>query len=108
MGSAIFERLKKIIVDQLGVEEKDVVPTAKFAEDLGADSLDLVELIMAIEEHFSTPGQRPCQKDIKFKTGNTRRYLYTGDNRRSDTLLDKCLYSLYFPVTGCSCSLRLP
>ncbi len=50
-----FERLKKIIVDQLGVEEKEVIPTAKFADDLGADSLDLVELIMAIEEHFSTP-----------------------------------------------------
>ena len=50
-----FERLKKIIVEQLGVEEKEVVPTARFADDLGADSLDLVELIMAIEEHFSTP-----------------------------------------------------
>jgi acyl carrier protein len=50
-----FERLKKIIVEQLGVEEKEVVPTAKFADDLGADSLDLVELIMAIEENFSTP-----------------------------------------------------
>ncbi len=50
-----FDRLKKIIVDQLGVEEKEVVPTARFADDLGADSLDLVELIMAIEEHFSTP-----------------------------------------------------
>ena len=53
--ATIFDRLKKIIVDQLGVEEAEVVPTAKFAEDLGADSLDLVELIMAIEEHFSTP-----------------------------------------------------
>jgi acyl carrier protein len=53
--ATIFDRLKKIIVDQLGVEETEVVPTAKFAEDLGADSLDLVELIMAIEEHFSTP-----------------------------------------------------
>jgi acyl carrier protein len=50
-----FERLKKIIVEQLGVEEKEVVPTARFADDLGADSLDLVELIMAIEERFSTP-----------------------------------------------------
>jgi acyl carrier protein len=50
-----FERLKKIIVEQLGVEDKEVVPTAKFADDLGADSLDLVELIMAIEEHFSSP-----------------------------------------------------
>jgi acyl carrier protein len=58
MASTIFEKLKKIIVDQLGVEEKDVIPTAKFAEDLGADSLDLVELIMAIEENFTTPGQK--------------------------------------------------
>jgi acyl carrier protein len=56
VASTIFERLKKIIVDQLGVEEADVTPTAKFADDLGADSLDLVELIMAIEENFSTPG----------------------------------------------------
>ncbi len=53
--ATIFEQLKKIIVDQLGVEESEVTPTAKFADDLGADSLDLVELIMAIEEHFSTP-----------------------------------------------------
>ena len=51
----VFEKLKKIIVDQLGVQEAEVIPTAKFAEDLGADSLDLVELIMAIEENFSTP-----------------------------------------------------
>jgi acyl carrier protein len=54
--ATIFEQLKKIIVDQLGVEESEVTPAAKFADDLGADSLDLVELIMAIEEHFSTPG----------------------------------------------------
>ncbi|HEX7474778.1 MAG TPA: acyl carrier protein [Dehalococcoidales bacterium] len=58
MASTIFEKLKKIIVEQLGVEEKDVTPTAKFADDLGADSLDLVELIMAIEENFSTPDKK--------------------------------------------------
>lgn len=51
--ATIFEQLKKIVVEQLGVEEKDVVPTASFVEDLGADSLDLVELIMSIEETFS-------------------------------------------------------
>jgi acyl carrier protein len=56
--ATIFDRVKKIIVDQLGVEESEVVPTAKFADDLGADSLDLVELIMAFEENFSTPGQK--------------------------------------------------
>jgi len=58
MASTTYEKLKKIIVDQLGVQEADVVPTAKFAEDLGADSLDLVELIMAIEENFTTPEKK--------------------------------------------------
>jgi acyl carrier protein len=46
------ERLKKIIVDQLGVDESEVVPSASFVEDLNADSLDLVELIMSLEEEF--------------------------------------------------------
>ena len=49
----IYERLKKIVVEQLGVEEGEVVPSANFVDDLGADSLDLVELIMALEEEFS-------------------------------------------------------
>jgi acyl carrier protein len=56
--ATVFEKLKKIIVEQLGVEEAEVTQTAKFAEDLGADSLDLVELIMAIEENFSTPERK--------------------------------------------------
>lgn len=47
-----FEDIKKIIVEQLGVEETKVVPEAKFIDDLGADSLDIVELIMAFEEKF--------------------------------------------------------
>jgi acyl carrier protein len=53
--ATIYERMKKIVVEQLGVEEKEVVPSASFVEDLGADSLDLVELIMSLEEEFSTP-----------------------------------------------------
>jgi len=48
----IHERLIKIIVDQLGVDESEVVPSASFVEDLNADSLDLVELIMSLEEEF--------------------------------------------------------
>lgn len=48
----ILERVKKIITEQLGVDESKVVPSANFREDLGADSLDLVELIMAFEEEF--------------------------------------------------------
>ncbi len=51
--ATIFERLKRIVVEQLDTDEKDVVPTANFVDDLGADSLDLVELIMALEEEFS-------------------------------------------------------
>lgn len=56
--ATISERLKKIVVEQLGVDEKEVVPSANFVEDLGADSLDLVELIMSIEEGFSTPDHK--------------------------------------------------
>jgi acyl carrier protein len=48
----VEERVKAIIVEQLGVEENDVTPAAKFIEDLGADSLDTVELVMAFEEEF--------------------------------------------------------
>ena len=49
-----YERLKKIIVEQLGVDEEEVTPQASFVEDLNADSLDLVELIMSLEEEFGT------------------------------------------------------
>ncbi len=49
---AVEEKVKKIIVEQLGVEESQVSPEAKFIEDLGADSLDTVELVMALEEEF--------------------------------------------------------
>ncbi len=48
----VEDRVKKIIVEQLGVEEEDVTPEASFVEDLGADSLDTVELVMAFEEEF--------------------------------------------------------
>jgi len=50
--ATVSERLKNIIVEQLGVEESEVVPSASFTEDLNADSLDLVELIMSLEEEF--------------------------------------------------------
>ena len=56
--ATIFERIKKIAAEQLGIEEGEVVPTASFVDDLGADSLDLVELIMALEEEFSTPSRK--------------------------------------------------
>ena len=52
--STIEERVKKIVAEQLGVKSEEVVNTASFVEDLGADSLDTVELVMALEEEFET------------------------------------------------------
>jgi acyl carrier protein len=55
--ATVFERVRGLIVEQLGVEEDQVVPNASFVDDLNADSLDLVELIMSMEEEFSKDGQ---------------------------------------------------
>ena len=52
MAASVEQRVKEIICEQLGVEEDEVNPNAKFIEDLGADSLDTVELVMAFEEEF--------------------------------------------------------
>jgi acyl carrier protein len=53
MNEDIYEKLKGIIVEQLGVKESEISLSANFADDLGADSLDIVEMIMAVEEEFS-------------------------------------------------------
>ena len=52
--TTVYDRVKSIVVDKLGVEEDEVTETSSFIENLNADSLDLVELIMAFEEEFST------------------------------------------------------
>ncbi|MCH7697982.1 MAG: acyl carrier protein [Chloroflexi bacterium] len=54
--ATVFERVRGLIVEQLGVEEDQVVAAASFVDDLNADSLDLVELIMSMEEEFSQNG----------------------------------------------------
>lgn len=54
-GKTVMERITKVVAEKLDVEESVVKPESVFIEDLGADSLDLVELIMALEEEFSTP-----------------------------------------------------
>ena len=56
--ATIFNRIKAIVVEQLDVDEKEVVATASFVDDLGADSLDLVELIMSLEEGFTSPDRK--------------------------------------------------
>ncbi|CAN5607572.1 acyl carrier protein [soil metagenome] len=52
MTDSTYDRLKKIVVEQLGVDEEEVKPESSFVDDLNADSLDLVELIMSLEEEF--------------------------------------------------------
>lgn len=66
MSETIQERVKNIIVEQLGVEADQVKPEAQFVNDLGADSLDTVELIMALEEEFDI--EIPDEKAEKIKT----------------------------------------
>lgn len=64
--SDVAEKVKKIIVDQLGVSADEVKPEASFVEDLGADSLDLTELIMAMEEEFEVEiADEDTQKILK-------------------------------------------
>lgn len=62
----MFDKIKAIIVDQLGVEEADVKMEASFVNDLGADSLDIVELVMALEEEFSL--EIPDEEAEKIRT----------------------------------------
>jgi len=64
--ASIDEKVKQIIVEQLGVDEAEVTPTASFVDDLGADSLDTVELVMAFEEAFSI--EIPDEEAEKIRT----------------------------------------
>ena len=74
MAKPVEERVKEIICEQLGVEEDEVTPTAKFIEDLGADSLDTVELVMSLEEHFDV--QIPDEEAEKILTvGDAIQYI---------------------------------
>jgi acyl carrier protein len=66
MASETFDRVKKIIVEQLGVEENEVTPEASITDDLGADSLDQVELVMAFETEFGI--DIPDEEAEKIKT----------------------------------------
>ena len=69
-------RVKAIIVEQLGVKEEDVKPEASFIDDLGADSLDTVELVMALEEEFEV--EIPDEEAEKIKTvGDVYGYIQT-------------------------------
>jgi len=56
--ATVFERVKKIVIEKLGADDADVVASASFVDDLGADSLDLVELVMSLEEEFSSTSRK--------------------------------------------------
>ena len=72
--SEIADKVKKIVVDQLAVPENQVTEDARFIEDLNADSLDIVELIMALEEEFSA--EIPDEEAEKLKTvGDAIKYI---------------------------------
>ncbi|HEX8682355.1 MAG TPA: acyl carrier protein [Ardenticatenaceae bacterium] len=72
--ATVYERVRDIIVDQLGVEQDEVVMDARFRDDLKADSLDLVELIMAFEEEFGGEISDEEAQDIT-SVGDAVRYL---------------------------------
>ena len=74
--ASVADRVKEIIVEQLGVNDDQVVPDAKFVEDLGADSLDTVELVMALEEEFGA--EIPDEEAEKLTTvGEAIKYIET-------------------------------
>ncbi len=69
--ATVFERVQRIVVNQLGVEESEVKPESSFVDDLNADSLDLVELVMSLEEEFSSEAKQieiPDEDAEKIKT----------------------------------------
>ena len=75
---SLLDRVQKIVAEKLSVDEEEVVPTASFTEDLNADSLDLVELIMAFEEEFSSDDVEIEISDEDAE-GITTCLLYTSD-----------------------------
>ncbi|MBU7005481.1 acyl carrier protein [Phosphitispora fastidiosa] len=78
--SAVFDKVKSIIVDQLSVEDEEVTLESTFVDDLGADSLDIVELVMAFEEEFDM--EIPDEDAEKIKTvGNAVKYIEEKENQ---------------------------
>ena len=77
---SVADRVKEIIVEQLGVNPDQVTPEAKFIEDLGADSLDTVELVMAFEEEFGA--EIPDEDAEKLQTvGDVTKYIEEGGEK---------------------------
>jgi acyl carrier protein len=99
--STIEERVKKIVAEQLGVKEEEVINTASFVEDLGADSLDTVELVMALEEEFETeiPDEEAekittVQAAIDYVTATRRKFVVVACLWKNRTASRRAVFSL--------------
>src|SRR5438045_659969 len=130
--ASVQDRVKEIIVEQLGVEEAEVTPSASFVDDLGADSLDIVELVMAFEEAFDieipdedaekirtvNDAVNYIQKQSKGKTSLARRVVVTGiglicalGNTTAETWRNLCAGKsgvrriTHFDTTGFACQI---
>lgn len=78
--SSVYDKVKAIIIDQLSVEDEDVTMESTFVDDLGADSLDIVELVMALEEEFDM--EIPDEDAEKIKTvGDAVKYIEDKENQ---------------------------
>lgn len=78
--SSVYDKVKAIIVEQLGVEEEEVKMESTFVDDMGADSLDIVELVMALEEEFDT--EIPDEDAEKIRTvGDAVKYIEDKENQ---------------------------
>ena len=80
--AVIDEKVKQIVIEQLGVEEGEVTPSASFVDDLGADSLDRVELVMAFEEAFNQeiPGEdEECCSTVEEPGGGSYKHAEVGE-----------------------------
>ncbi len=83
MAAPVFERVKAIVADELSVEPDEVTPQSKFVEDLGADSLDVVELVMRLEDEFSL--EIPDEEAEKISTvGEAAKYIESHAEARKE------------------------
>src|SRR5260370_39408 len=97
---AVADRVKSIIVEQLGVDEDEVTLEASFTDDLGADSLDIVELVMAFEEEFAieSPYEEAAKIGGEVKDFNPQDYVEKTDVKKSDAFILFALAATKFAV----------
>ena len=81
--SEVFDRVKKVVVEQLGVDESEVTPESNFIDDLGADSLDVFQIVIAIEEQFDIEISDQDAEEIK-TVGDAVKYIESKIGQEED------------------------